>query len=237
MKTPAPSLVLIISLAALFIACKSDSGGAGGDDAIFRFDFSNSADGWTGGFADYPEGEEDFFELDFGLRDLPSQLGASKALFISGNNHSDDLFMFVKRRITGLEPGEGYLVRFEIEIASEAGRDCVGIGGPPAIAIKAGASAVEPLATGNMGFLEMNIDKGNQSAGGADAEVIGDIGVDADCVNPIFRRKIIRSPNGIRVTADAGGAIWLIAGTDSGFEGITNLFYTQITAVLTPQGG
>jgi hypothetical protein len=34
------------------------------------------------------------------------------------------------------------------------------------------------------------------------------------------------------VTADEDGVLWFIAGTDSGFEGLTTLYYDTITVVL-----
>ena len=34
------------------------------------------------------------------------------------------------------------------------------------------------------------------------------------------------------VTADEDGVVWFIAGTDSGFEGLTTLYYDTISVVL-----
>jgi hypothetical protein len=34
------------------------------------------------------------------------------------------------------------------------------------------------------------------------------------------------------VTADEDGVVWFIAGTDSGFEGLTVVYYDTITVVL-----
>jgi hypothetical protein len=34
------------------------------------------------------------------------------------------------------------------------------------------------------------------------------------------------------LTADEAGVVWFIAGTDSGFEGLTTLYYDTITVVL-----
>ncbi|MGH8502947.1 MAG: PEP-CTERM sorting domain-containing protein [Gammaproteobacteria bacterium] len=211
-----------------------DFGDNDDDEKTFSFDFSNSARGWTGGFADYPFGQEAFFELLFDLRPLLPDLNPNRnGLFISGANRSDDLFMFVKRRVTGLTPGAAYSVVFEVSIGSEAGSDCAGIGGSPAIALKAGASATEPLALPDAnGFVRMNIDIGNQSQSGADARVLGDIGVDVDCANPVFKAKQLRTSTGdlLTVTADDDGGAWLLVGTDSSFEGATRLFYTAIEA-------
>ena len=35
--------------------------------------------------------------------------------------------------------------------------------------------------------------------------------------------------------ADDDGTLWLILGTDSGFEGLTTLYYDEITVVLEPR--
>ena len=82
------------------------------------FDFSESADGWTADFADLPANAEDsiFYELKHGYTNLPANLGMRKAIMLSGNNHSDDLFMFIKRKVTGLNPNTSYTLVFEVEL-------------------------------------------------------------------------------------------------------------------------
>ncbi len=223
--------------------CTSGDGGLGiGDDdadgaedvQTFSFDFSQSAPGWSAGFADLPQGQDAFFELIFDLRPLLPDLNPNRnGLFISGNNRSDDLFMFVRRQVTGLEPNATYLVDFSVSIGSEAGNDCVGAGGPPAITLKAGATVAQPVATPNAtGLLRMNIDKGNQTVGGADMQVLGDIGVNVDCDNPVFATKRLQSSTArlFQVRTGDDGSLWLVVGTDSGFEGITRLFYTRMEA-------
>jgi hypothetical protein len=37
------------------------------------------------------------------------------------------------------------------------------------------------------------------------------------------------------VTANQFGELWLLIGTDSGFEGITSLYYQSISVTLRPQ--
>ena len=37
----------------------------------------------------------------------------------------------------------------------------------------------------------------------------------------------------LSVTTDSDGAVWLIVGTDSGFEGLTRLYYARISYVLS----
>jgi hypothetical protein len=38
----------------------------------------------------------------------------------------------------------------------------------------------------------------------------------------------------VDVTADSDGRIWLLVGSDSGFESITSLFYTRVLATFEP---
>jgi hypothetical protein len=207
-----------------------------GDQEDFSFDFRDGPQGWATGFADYPAGEDAFFELAAGYDTLPPEVGSGSALHLSGNNHSDDLFMFIKRRIDGLNPNQTYALRFDVEIASNAASGCVGIGGAPgeSVTLKAGASTIEPIADNHDGFLEMNVDKGNQASGGANALVLGDIANGRSCDDPpmYVLKSLDSGDQTLQVTTDAAGGFWLFAGTDSGFEGTTSLYYTRFEATI-----
>jgi hypothetical protein len=207
---------------------------------VFSWDFSEGTQGWQGGFADYPLGQEDFFNLDSGLRPLPSNLGTEQALFITGDNRSDDLFMYFRNQITGLNPNTNYTVTFDIELASNAPDGSIGIGGSPAnsVFLKAGATLIEPLAIANdpnENAIRLNIDKGNQSQSGRDSVLLGDIAKPDDGTfdYALITRNNNSEPFAFR-TDDVGNA-WLYFGTDSGFEGTTALFYTNFQAEFTPQ--
>ena len=229
-------------LAVLLLACVAcgESTPAGPSAAAFEFDFAQSDFGWVAGFADYPPGDEAFYELESGHRLLPAPLDGSRlGLFISGNNHSDDLFMFWKKRVVGLRPGETYGARLTVEFATNAPRDCAGVGGAPGegVTVKAGASAVEPAAVARGDIYEMSIDKGNQVQGGANAAAIGNVAGSRTCDTPDipFELKRLATPAAIVVTADSGGGAWLIVGTDSGFEATTSLYYTFVSVSFEPQ--
>jgi len=66
---------------------------------------------------------------------------------------------------------------FYIELASDVPSNCVGIGGAPgeSVYLKAGVSLVEPVPMLEGNDVRLNVDKGNQAGGGADASVIGNI--------------------------------------------------------------
>jgi hypothetical protein len=203
-------------------------------------DFSVSQEGWVGDFADYPVGPDDsaFYELRFEYTNRPSELAPSspqKAILISGNNHSDDLFMFIKKKVAGLQPNTNYTVVFEIEMASNALKNQVGVGGAPGegVFVKAGATPVEPLKIiDGSNYYRMNIDKGNQGSGGIDMMVLGNIAVETADYNLISRNNTNQYAPFI-AKSNSAGELWLIVGTDSGFEGITTLYYTHINVVFS----
>lgn len=205
-----------------------------------RVDFATGQHGWTAGFADYPVGQDDFYELESDYRALPQPLDTSQnALYISGHNHSDDLFMFWKGQIVGLAPNTSYRVGFEVEIATNVPSGCLGVGGSPgeSVWVKAGASQSEPEAVDVGGRFEMNVDKGDQSTGGQNALVLGDVASSQSCGQgpPQWELKQISSgAETIDVTVDGDGRVWLFVGTDSGFEAITRLYYLRVLATFEP---
>ena len=197
----------------------------------FRIDFSHGLEGWVGGFADYPVGEEDFYELGWGWLPIQEPL-SGHGFYITGNNHSDDLFMFIKGQICDLKPNTSYSLRFEVAFATDASQGCFGVGGSPgeSVFVKVGATKIEPQAIPEDNNYCMNIDKGNQAQGGKDAQVIGDVAnTNTDCSNFVYELKVLDNNSEIfTVETDNEGKLWMIVGTDSGFEATTTLYYTNI---------
>lgn len=217
----------------LFAGCKEDDSSEK-VTKTFTYTFSNDAEGWSGDFADYPIGEKENYELHFEYATLPSPLNTAEgALLMTGSNQSDDLFMFVKRKITGLSPGATYSVNFAVEFASDVPDGMVGVGGSPgeSVFIKAGASQTEPVKVeASDDYYRMNIDKGNQSQGGDDMIVIGDFSNDTDSETYTLVERTNENP--FQVQADSKGELWLIVGTDSGFEATTTIYYNTIEATF-----
>ncbi len=205
--------------------------------AIFTTDFKAGPNGWSAGFADYPVGSEEFYELESGIRKLPANLEMDrKGFFISGNNHSDDLCMFLKRRITGLAPNTRYRVQFSLTFASASPLDSAGVGGSPSIAVKAGVSRRKPSTSSVDGYARLNIDKGNQSTGGRNAELIGTTGVKVPLGGETYRMKTLTNKGEpFSFETDAAGKAWLFVCTDSGFEATTSLYFTRISAKFIPR--
>jgi hypothetical protein len=204
------------------------------------FDFSESLDGWEADFVDLPTGENDsaFYELKFAYTALPQNLGGKKSIMLSGNNHSDDLFMFIKRKVTGLVPNTTYTLVFEVEVASNAPQGSVGAGGSPggSVYLKAGATKIEPQKVVENDRFILNIDKGNQSMPGMNAIVLGDIAIPANAseYTLITRSNAASSSSPVFMAqTNNDGEIWLLVGTDSGFEGITTIYYTRINIIFS----
>lgn len=203
---------------------------------VYSYDFKENIEEWSVGYADYPVGEDEFYELDSAWTTLPFPLNhTKKSLMIEGNNHSDDLFMFIKHKITGLDTLSRYEVKFFVEFASNYPESFAGIGGSPgsSVYLKAGITLEEPLVSQEDGMWQMNIDKGNQVEGGANVLVLGPIGTSREDEQYDLVRRSNAEDQTFEITTDQSGEAWLIVGTDSGFEGKTRLYYNRIKISFT----
>jgi len=175
--------------------------------------------------------------LDSDHRELPSGLEGS-GIYIQGHNRSDDLSMFLKKSVDGLEPEATYLVTFRIDLATNVPGGMMGIGGSPgeSVYVKAGATAIEPLVREDLsGWLRMSIHKGNQATEGKDMINLGDIAHPelGESVEGEYKVKSLDNEGrDFQATTDENGSLWFIVGTDSGFEGLTALYYSEISMPL-----
>ena len=224
-------------LAAMLGGC-SGNPTAPTDALTFTFDFRRGPQGFVAGFADYPPGNADIYELTSDHRALPPPLAPEPALFISGVNRSDDLFMFFKGPVDGLSPGALYAVTVSVEIATDVPAGCVGVGGAPgeSVWVKAGATAVEPLPVREGSYLRMNIDVGNQSSGGSQGVVLGDVANSRPCEQPRqWERKSFEGRSiPASISIPASGRAWLFFGVDSGFEARTAIYFLRADAAFRP---
>jgi len=215
-----------------------------------EFNFSEGAVGWEAGFAEYAPDMEDIMQLEAEIRPLPSELEIDDTgYYLQGMNASDDLFMFLKRQIgskEGIVPGQDYRVSYVLTFASNAPSGAVGIGGAPgeSVFVKAGATPVEPevkLETvSDNEYYMMTVDKGDGNSGeGPAASMAGNFanGLPAeeiDMLNPPYVTIELEHEHNYPVTASEDDKIWLLVGTDSGFEGLTGIYYQSIAITLEP---
>jgi len=208
------------------------------------FDFDKGGQNWIAGFADLPSIDQDHYELKSGLKPLPLSIndgadqGAQKlGLYLSGSNRSDDLFMYYRIQLEGLLPRAVYTADFEMDLQTKEGIGCVGAGGAPgeSVFVKAGASTIEPKSIESNGYLRLSVDKGNQAKDGTAASVIGDLAANLPCSGSLgWRNKTLYSKKSISVKTDDRGKLWLFFGTDSGYEGITEVYYSMLKVKLVP---
>jgi len=200
-------------------------------------DFSGGTAGWTADYADYLPGSP---PPDFVARyeALPGPLAGS-GYRVSGYNVSDDLIMYLYRPVTGLRPNTAYRVEGSVTFASDVAAGGVGVS--DAVWIKFGASSVEPARVLVNGVLRTNFDKGEQEPGGRDAANIGLFNVSPPCnctAQPwtLQTRSTAAAKPAIPVVrSDAEGRLWLVVGTESGFEVPSLVYYTSATFTLTVQ--
>lgn len=171
---------------------------------------------------------------------LPAPLDNAWGLFMACDNRSDDVFMYMTKRIDGLVPGQRYRVDTSIAVATNVPPFCPGAGGGPGEAnyIKAGAASFRPEKQLQGSRYVVNIDKGDQSESGADAAVIGNLAQAVPggaCPAADYQRKTLGSgAAGVFATADSAGGLWLILGDDSGYEGWLKFYWLDGTIRLVP---
>lgn len=237
-----PTRLLLALLATALAAC---SDGTAAKPSVTRdVDFANGAQGWSPVWVNYPAGSESFYELTADVRPLPAPLDQSRtAYFLSGANHSDDLGMVLSGRFTGLKPGASYHTRVSVTFATNAPSGCAGVGGPPgeAVGFHAYASMTETLTgTDANGYLNPLLD-GTPAHWALlpGALHLGGIASSQTCGSSsqyTYELKTLPSGSigaGQAVRADDAGDVWLWVGTRSGYEGLTSLYVTHISARFT----
>lgn len=219
-------------------------------DAISAwYDFNKGGRrGWSSGFADWRRADRNLHQFIAEPRTLPAELNAAnrQGYFLSGDNRTDDLFMFITTALQANAAGSSqprYFVQFEIDFASNAVTGGFGVGGSAgdSVYLKAGASSVAPSTSLDQdGLYRLNLDMGQQASGGENLSVVSTIanGLTADNVpdpeNPPYRsvRRVHVHPTPIAPGTD--GRIHLTVGIDSGFEATTAVYIQRIWVKLVP---
>jgi hypothetical protein len=187
---------------------------------VKRFSFENGSAGMLPCFTDYGLSTTGFHFLAE-VRQLPPNVQAPhrgrNAFYIQGDNHSDDLFMFLKAVLTGADgivPDRSYHLSFDIWFASRS-NNCVGVGGSEdSVWLKAGGSGVEPVPLLQGNYVSINVDKGDQSQGGENLGVIDNIWNGKEC--PISEWVMLHKTydHPFPITA-SGDELWIAVGTES----------------------
>lgn len=106
----------------------------------------------------------------------------------------------------------------------------VGVGGSPgeSVTVKCGITPTEPKSEpkGELGYYRMNIDIGRQTNGGKDMVFVGDMVKTSDNNPGGYEFKYFSTE--LESTANSNGEVFLIIGTDSGFEATTSYYLDDI---------
>lgn len=146
--------------------------------------------------------------------------------------------MFLSRKVDGFVPNTIYQVKMSFAMYTKEKEGSLGIGGSPASAVivKAGILNKEPVpivvSDGGSRYYRMNIDKGNQSAGGSDVKKLGNI-AKPDSSQDGYQR--VNMEYNAKVKANAKGELFLLIGVDSGFEGLTTLYFDDVNVTAKRQ--
>lgn len=198
------------------------------------YDFKDGLQGFKGNFADLPADDnvEEFYELKFGHGTIPIDGQEITGIFLSGNNHSDDLFMYTYVNLgesLGLEKNTLYDVMVNLKIATNAPADAAGVGGAPgeSVYVKVGVVDTEPKTVlDSNNYYRLNLDKANQEASGKDMQVVGNLAKTNGTTDNSYENKSYSYKT--QVKTDNDGNAYLVIGTDSGFEGPTSIYINDI---------
>jgi hypothetical protein len=236
----------LIAVALVLFGCGGSGGASGSSNpppapprpVVERtFDFAQGGGGWLAGYADYNPSTAPT-DVISDIRALPAPFSGF-GYYNAGTNLSDDLFLYVKTKIGGLGAGTRYRLSATVEFLTDVPSGCVGAGGAPgeSVWISVATSTSEPQTQFNGLDYRVNIERGNQSQGGRDAAVIGNItSTVQDCGPRRWETKSLSvpTPSPLTVQADDRGDVWFLVGMDSGFEGFSRIYYQRFTARFEP---
>ncbi len=192
--------------------------------------FEAGADEWTGDFAFYKTGQESTVKFDLKQELLPSVLKSTfHGLKLEGQNQGDSLFLFIKKKISNLDPNIIYKVAYEINLASNL-PDTIGSSGR-LVYLKAGASTAEPSKIDINGIYGATIKNGALAKSGKEMLLLGNIGNGLDST---YYRAIPRNNANlaVEVTSSDKGEIWLCIGVNTKYKGNIALYFDRIYAAV-----
>ena len=225
----------IASLALLNMAAGGSLAAAvSADSSSVKFDFETDDARFTPIYADYPcsEGVEEFYEFQHDYGKVPID-GAGNGIFISGNNHSDDLFMGYVKALGGFSPARTYHFTVSFQLATDVEGGMVGVGGSPgeSVTVKCGVTPTEPAALpvedGGGAYVRLNLDAGRQSNGGRDMVAVGNMAKEEN--NRPGEYEVKEFTAEFDTAANVLGEVYLVIGTDSAFEATTSYYLDDIS--------
>ena len=133
------------------------------------------------------------------------------------------------KKIDGLVGGQNYEFSIKFKIATNVSGGMFGVGGSPgeSVYIKSGIAAVKPEnSVDDIGYFRLNIDGGHQGESGKDMKVVGNM-AKQDEMNPDGYDFNVYELT-VSAAANENGEVYLIIGTDSGFESTTAYYIDDV---------
>jgi|GEM_PF-3320882 len=224
----------------LFTSCSDDDAG-GLSLSSDTYDFGLGIQEWDVDFVSYriPKSYLDStHNLSAEYVDLPPNLGNRKAIRISGTNVDGKLFMYMRKKLSGLEPNKDYTLAIGIELASSAQESL-----PEAtnVLVMAGAFSEEPKKIASGEYYVLNVDISNVNGYGSGLTSLGNIGTSTSGNEHSDKYSLISFANNntggdaipYHIRSNDLGEIWLIVGTESSFLGTTTVYYTKVGYALS----
>jgi len=230
------SIVLAFALIIpLLVSCTRNEDNEDPKIPVREFYFDNDAEGFAPIFADFsPWGlsdseVRDYYQMTYSRKMIPVKEAESYGLYIASMNRSDDIFMGYVKEISGLTANTKYTFQISFKLATDVEAGLSGPGGAPgeSVFVKVGVATEYPIVgTAPDGSKRiLNVDIGIQAHGGRDLVVVGNM------AKPVGSTEgfVFKSMSVERVaTTNSAGQIFLIIGTDSGYEGFTEYYLDDI---------
>ena len=203
------------------------------------YNFDNDNQGFEFGFVDLPVNADtkDLYEIGFDYKEIPVIDKESNGLYLTGHNRSDDLFLYTYKEIgqdNNLKPNTKYNVNLSFSLATNVPGGMMGIGGSPgeSVYVKAGTVNVKPASViDDLNYYRFNLDKGNQASTGTDLKTIGNLVKSDESFDDSYSFKHFETSS--FVETDADGNTWIVIGSDSGFEGKTEIYLDNVTVTYS----
>jgi predicted nucleotidyltransferase len=244
-----------LAVSVALYSCKDDSDRVDvvdipGQTIELAYDFESDDEGWNAGISDIPSGELDNYFLDADHEsDVP--FDSNGALRVAASNPNNEFFLYVSKKLTGLEPNTRYNVSFNIDFAANVmvdttgvvidttgvAGDTTGVIGDTidvnvvnlndSIILKAGAVAEEPATEpDDLDFLRLIFDKGEVGIDGSDMIVLGRYSSSGD-----FVKRSASNEDAFLAFTNEDGELWLVVGAESTGEEI-ELYFDAINVEI-----
>lgn len=198
--------------------------------------FSNTKTIFEANYSNYTPGMED--EIDFHSGQNPINHSRTFGYLLGCDNRSDDLFMFITTKIDGLEPNYKYDFSVSsLTIATNAANsEPLGVGGAPgkSVLIRVGCYNNHPEVIKKGDYFITNFDNGHRPHDGKNTFIVGDFAKLRNANRTdYYEMKTFYPHKHIEAETNAEGEMWMIFGTDSGYEGRTEAYFVSAHILLT----